>query len=82
MEDEKVIKEQIQRLNEKIMELEMDSEEFSVVLSALQSMPSEKKCFRKISGILVESTVSETIPDLESTQNGVGYYNLLFYFID
>jgi len=68
---------------EKLSDLESQSEEHIVVIerlfsftffmltSSLKPMPSDRKCFRMIGGVLVERTVGEVLPALEETQAGV-----------
>jgi prefoldin subunit 2 len=68
---------------EKLSDLESQSEEHIVVIerllllpvliltSSLKPMPSDRKCFRMIGGVLVERTVGEILPALEETQAGV-----------
>jgi prefoldin subunit 2 len=68
---------------EKLTDLESQSEEHIVVIerlllltsfiltNSLKPMPSDRKCFRMIGGVLVERTVGEVLPALEETQAGV-----------
>ena len=41
------------------------------LIYSLKPMPSDRKCFRMIGGVLVERTVGEVLPALEETQTGV-----------
>lgn len=67
------IKEELKVLGEKIGQLQQDSDEHRLVIAALEPLPSDRKCFRRIGGILVESTVSQTKPVLETNLYGVSY---------
>lgn len=44
---------------------------FRIVLKALEGMKDDRKCFRQISGILVEQNVAEAKPYLKSHLEGV-----------
>ncbi|XP_031554899.1 prefoldin subunit 2-like [Actinia tenebrosa] len=56
----------------KIHELEMDQNEHSVVIQALQNVNSSRKCFRMIGGVLVERTVGDVLPALEKNRTQIG----------
>lgn len=42
-----------------------------LVLETLGSVPKDRKCFRLINGILVERTVEEVVPVLQTNANGL-----------
>jgi len=65
------IKEELKALGEKIGQLQQDSDEHRLVIAALEPLPADRKCFRRIGGVLVESTVSHTKPVLETNLQGV-----------
>ncbi|XP_068634004.1 prefoldin subunit 2 [Battus philenor] len=56
------------QLANKISELEMDLNEHKIVIETLQAVDKSRKCFRMIGGVLVERTVGEVLPDLETNQ--------------
>jgi len=64
----------LQALASKIGELESDAEEHELVLSTLQDVfaadPS-RKCFRLIGGVLVERTVKDVAPSLQTNRDGI-----------
>lgn len=43
-----------------------------VTLGDAYTNEPDRKCFRMIGGVLVERTVKEVVPSLETTRNGVG----------
>jgi len=64
----------MQALAGKIGELEQEADEHSLVLTtldeALQEEP-DRKCFRLIGGVLVERTVKDVVPALQTNQEGI-----------
>lgn len=64
-------KQAIQQLSTKISELESESEEHKLVLETLESMEGTRKCMRMVGGVLVERTVSEVVPSLQATRQGL-----------
>ena len=42
-----------------------------LVLDTLAPVPKERKCFRLINGVLVERTVGDVVPALETTAEGL-----------
>ncbi|KAI0082378.1 Prefoldin beta-like protein [Panus rudis PR-1116 ss-1] len=64
----------LQSLASKIGELEQEAEEHSLVLSTLDEALAEepdRKCFRLIGGILVERTVKEVVPALQTNRDNI-----------
>lgn len=56
------------QLAAKISELEMDLNEHKIVIETLRGVEGGRKCFRMVGGVLVERTVAEVAPELESNQ--------------
>ena len=42
-----------------------------MVLETLKPLPQDRKCFRMINGVLVERTVKEVVPALETNSEGL-----------
>lgn len=42
-----------------------------LVLETLAPLPSDRKCFRMINGVLVERTVSDVLPALQTNADGL-----------
>ncbi|KAH7887532.1 Prefoldin beta-like protein [Phlebopus sp. FC_14] len=64
----------LQALAGKIGELEQEAEEHTLVLSTLNDALAEepdRKCFRLIGGVLVERTVKDVVPALQTNQEGI-----------
>ena len=40
-------------------------------MESLQPLPQERKCFRLINGVLVERTVKEVLPALQTNSDGL-----------
>ncbi|KAI9682468.1 MAG: hypothetical protein M1829_000260 [Trizodia sp. TS-e1964] len=67
-------KNNLQQLAQKIGDIEQDTEEHKckrLVLETLQPLPNDRKCFRLINGVLVERTIAEVIPALETNSEGL-----------
>lgn len=61
----------LQQLAAKIGDLETESDEHKLVLSSLSSLPSDRKCFRMVGGVLTERTVGEVRPLLKTNEEGL-----------
>ncbi|KIL00511.1 hypothetical protein PAXRUDRAFT_129637 [Paxillus rubicundulus Ve08.2h10] len=64
----------LQTLAGKIGELEQEAEEHTLVLSTLNEALAEepdRKCFRLIGGVLVERTVGDVVPALQTNRDGI-----------
>ncbi|KAM6496077.1 Prefoldin beta-like protein [Amanita muscaria] len=64
----------LQALAAKIGELEQEAEEHGLVLSTLDEVLSEdpgRKCFRLVGGVLVERTVGDVVPSLQTNRDGI-----------
>jgi chaperonin cofactor prefoldin len=44
---------------------------FRLVLESLNTLPSDRKCFRMINGVLVERTVGDVLPTLKTNSEGL-----------
>ncbi|KAK3383114.1 Prefoldin beta-like protein [Lasiosphaeria ovina] len=61
----------LQALAQKIGDVEQEAEEHKLVLDTLGPLPGDRKCFRMINGVLVERTVTDVIPALETNAEGL-----------
>mmetsp|Transcript_115321 Transcript_115321/g.229838 ORF Transcript_115321/g.229838 Transcript_115321/m.229838 type:complete len:141 (+) Transcript_115321:97-519(+) len=55
----------------KIAELEQEVTEHALVLKAFAKVDSTRRCFRMVGGVLVERTVAEVTPAVESNQEKI-----------
>ncbi|KAF8622134.1 hypothetical protein AX15_007265 [Amanita polypyramis BW_CC] len=65
---------ELQALAGKIGELEQEADEHGLVLSTLSEALAEdpnRKCFRLVGGILVERTVKDVVPALQTNRDGI-----------
>lgn len=65
---------ELQNLASKIGELESEAEEHELVLSTLTEVlqtDPKRKCFRLIGGVLVERTVKDVVPALQTNRDGI-----------
>ena len=64
----------LQNLSQKIGELESEADEHGLVLTTLEEALAKdpsRKCFRLIGGVLVERTVKDVVPALQTNREGV-----------
>ncbi|KAI7864974.1 Prefoldin beta-like protein [Spinellus fusiger] len=62
---------ELQSLAQKIGELESEVEEHKLVIDSISPLEPHRKCFRMVGGVLVERTVKEVLPALETNFNGI-----------
>ncbi|XP_068443837.1 prefoldin subunit 2 [Clinocottus analis] len=55
----------------KSAELEMEINEHSLVIDTLREVDPSRKCFRLVGGVLVERTVKEVLPALETNKEQI-----------
>ncbi|KAM7028956.1 prefoldin subunit 2 isoform 2-T2 [Acridotheres tristis] len=58
-------------LASKAAELELELNEHSLVIETLREVDPTRKCFRMVGGVLVERTVKEVLPALESNREQI-----------
>ncbi|KAG9346655.1 hypothetical protein JZ751_006966 [Albula glossodonta] len=58
----------------KVAELEMEINEHSLVIDTLREVDPSRKCYRLVGGVLVERTVKEVLPALESNKEQASLY--------
>ncbi|KAL8626453.1 hypothetical protein Q9189_007852 [Teloschistes chrysophthalmus] len=64
-------KNNLQQLAERIGNVEQETEEHKLVLETLKPLPDSRKCFRMINGVLVERTVKDVMPALQTNWDGL-----------
>ncbi|KAI4102812.1 MAG: hypothetical protein LQ339_004551 [Xanthoria mediterranea] len=64
-------KNNLQQLADRIGNVEQETEEHKLVLETLKPLPGERKCFRMINGVLVERTVKDVLPALQTNSDGL-----------
>ncbi|XP_068611703.1 prefoldin subunit 2 [Brachionichthys hirsutus] len=61
-------------LASKAAEMEMDINEHSLVIETLKDVDHSRKCYRLVGGVLVERTVKEVLPALETHKEQISKY--------
>jgi prefoldin subunit 2 len=64
----------LQNLARKIGELEQEADEHELVLTTLEEALAgepDRKCFRLVGGVLVERTVKDVVPALQTNRDGI-----------
>ncbi|KAN0069601.1 Prefoldin beta-like protein [Elaphomyces granulatus] len=61
----------LQQLAQKIGDVEQEAEEHKLVIETLEPLPSDRRCFRMVNGVLVERTVKDVIPSLKTNSDGL-----------
>ncbi|MCJ1477533.1 hypothetical protein MMC13_006205 [Lambiella insularis] len=64
-------KNNLQQLAQKIGDVEQETEEHKLVLETLNPLPLDRKCFRMVNGVLLERTVEDVIPALNTNSDGL-----------
>ncbi|EPE29622.1 Prefoldin [Glarea lozoyensis ATCC 20868] len=61
----------LQQIASKIGDVEAEAEEHRLVLETLEPLAGDRKCFRMINGVLVERTVKDVVPALQTNSEGL-----------
>ncbi|KAG5658809.1 hypothetical protein KAF25_007362 [Fusarium avenaceum] len=61
----------LQQIAQRIGDIEQEAEEHKLVLETLEPLSEDRKCFRLINGVLVERTVKDVKPALQTNQEGL-----------
>lgn len=64
-------KAELQALAQKAGELEAEAEEHKLVIDTIAPLDAGRKCFRMVGGVLVERTVKDVLPALQTNFDGV-----------
>ncbi|KAG0165447.1 hypothetical protein DFQ28_008996 [Apophysomyces sp. BC1034] len=64
-------KNELQTIAQKIGELESEVEEHKLVIDSISPLEPDRKCFRMVGGVLVERTIKEVLPALETNYSGI-----------
>ena len=67
------MKQELSAIASKIGELEMEKEEHQLVLDTLSPLEPSRTCFRLMGGVLVERTVEQVAPMVNSNLQGVTF---------
>jgi len=66
-----VLRGEQRQIASKIYELEGDLSEHRIVIESLKTVDEGRKCYRMIGGVLIERTVKDVLPDLESNMEQI-----------
>ncbi|KAI9695627.1 MAG: hypothetical protein M1820_008474 [Bogoriella megaspora] len=64
-------KNNLQQIAQKIGDVEQETEEHKLVLETLAPVSQDRKCFRMVNGVLVERTVKDVVPALQTNLDGL-----------
>ncbi|KAM0712460.1 hypothetical protein Q7P37_011556 [Cladosporium fusiforme] len=64
-------KDTLQNIASQIGNVEQEVDEHKLVLETLTPLPNDRKCFRMINGVLVERTVGDVLPQLQSNSDNM-----------
>ncbi|KAL7688266.1 putative prefoldin beta [Plasmopara halstedii] len=67
----KSLRAEVRQLAEKIAELELETTEHDRVIQTLKELPSGRKAYRMVGGVLVERTVQEVLPAVSTNRDGI-----------
>ncbi|CAI2170558.1 17910_t:CDS:2 [Funneliformis geosporum] len=65
------MKTELQSIAQKIGELESESDEHKAVIDTLSPLNDDRKCFRLVNGVLLERTVKDVLPALQTNYDGI-----------
>lgn len=76
-----VMRAELQRIAGKIVELETDRDEHTLVIKAMEPLDGARKSYRLINGVLVERTVDQVLPELKTNVENVRYTEYVVHLI-
>lgn len=72
------LKHEVAAIVDKLGEMEAELDEHTLVIDTLSTLPSDRKCFRLVNGVLVERTVADALPLLQANHANVNLFILAF----
>ncbi|KAJ3006109.1 hypothetical protein HKX48_000299 [Thoreauomyces humboldtii] len=65
------MKQEMNAIASKLGELEMEKDEHQLVVDTMKPLEDTRKCFRLVGGVLLERTVKEVLPAVETNMDGI-----------
>merc|ERR1712130_377572 len=65
------LKAEYQAIAQKLAEMESEKKEHSLVITTLSKLPSDRRCYRMVGGVLVERTVAEVLPAVKKNVESI-----------
>ncbi|KAI9097056.1 Prefoldin [Phlyctochytrium arcticum] len=65
------MKSEMNAIASKLGELEMEKDEHQLVVDTVTPMEGDRKCFRLVGGVLVERTVKDVLPAVQTNMEGI-----------
>lgn len=65
------LRQEVTQLHQKVTELDAELQEHELVIRAISDMDDKRKCFRLVGGVLVERTVGEVLPAVNTNKGGI-----------
>ncbi|KAJ3172135.1 hypothetical protein HDU88_006950 [Geranomyces variabilis] len=65
------MKQEMNAIASKLGELEMEKDEHQLVIDTIKPLEPTRKCFRLVGGVLVERTVKDVLPAVETNMEGI-----------
>jgi len=60
-----------QQIQQKIGELEIEANEHSLVIGAIEKLEPTRRCYRLVGGVLVERSVGDVLPAVKKNKEGI-----------
>ena len=65
------LRQEVNQLYQKVTKLDAELQEHELVIKAISNMDEKRKCFRLVGGVLVERTVGEVLPAVNTNKGGI-----------
>ncbi|KAJ1537106.1 hypothetical protein HK096_004136 [Nowakowskiella sp. JEL0078] len=71
------MKQELNAIAQKLGELDMEKDEHQLVVETLEPLNPSRKCYRLVGGVLVERTVKDVLPAVQTNMDGVSIINIV-----
>merc|ERR1712031_86340 len=71
LDEYKSLHRECKTLTQKMAELDGEASEHQLVITTIKDMSDERRCYRLVNGVLVQRTVKEVRPTLQSTMENI-----------
>ena len=65
------LRQELKELQSKEIQFELDLQQHERVLSSIESLPEDRKCYRLVGEVLVQMTIGQARPALEQQKNSL-----------